>query len=116
MYYRLINTLDRNPYSTWYNETSVKKLVDSIYDLLGDEYFEYDLDFIEGYEHKFDTVEKCKNRIKKEIKSWSVWVLNIEKRKYPFKYKDLIRRYWDKKYYKEWDKEMGERFKKCFIK
>lgn len=116
MYYRLINDLDGKPHSTWYNATSIKELVDSIYDLLGDEYFEYDLDFIEWYEHKFDTVEKCKNRIKEKIKSWSVWVLNIEKRKYPFKYKDLIIQYGDNRYYKWWDKQMGYRFKKHFIK
>lgn len=112
MYYRLINDLDWQPHSTGYNSTSTKELVDGIYDLLGDEYFEYDLDFIEWYEHKFDTVEKRKNRIKERIKGWFCGVLNIEKRKYPFKYVDLIRQYGDDECYHEWDKEMWNRFKK----
>jgi hypothetical protein len=112
MYYRLINTLDYKPHATGYNATSINELVDGIYDLLWDEYFEYDLDFIEGHEHKFDTEEKRKNRIKENIKSWNVWVLDIEKRKYPFKYRDLIIQYWDEYYYKDLDKQMGDRFKK----
>ena len=116
MYYRIINDLDNHPHSTWYNTTSIKYLVDGIYDLLGDEYFEYDLDFIEWYRHKFNTIKKRKDRIKEKIKSWYVWVLNIEKRKYPFKYTDLIIQYGDDLYYKLMDKQMGYRFKKHFIK
>lgn len=117
MYYRIINTLDRNPYSSGYNSTSIKELAECIYDLLWDEYFDYDLDFVEGKEHNFKTIEDKLNRIKQNIKEYnSVWVLDIEKRKYPFKYSDLIHRYWDKAYYKWWDKQMGYRFKKHFIK
>ena len=44
MYYRIINTLDRNPYVTGYNSTSIKELAECIYDLLWDEYFDYDLE------------------------------------------------------------------------
>ncbi len=112
MYYRLINWLDGEPHCTAYNCTSVNELVEWIYDLLTDEYFEYDLDFIEDYEHKFATDESKINRIKENLKSWSVWRLNIEKRKYPFKYKDLINWYWDDYYFKDLDKQMWNRFKK----
>ena len=56
MYYRLINDLDWQPHSTGYNSTSTKELVDGIYDLLGDEYFEYDLDSI-----NLTALERSKN-------------------------------------------------------
>lgn len=112
MYYRIINWLDHQPHATGYNATSINELVDAVYDLLGDEYFEYDLDFIEWYEHKFNTEKKRKQRLKEQIESWCVGVLDIEKRKYPFKYTDLAHRYGDFAEYKERDKEMAERFKK----
>lgn len=112
MYYRIINWLDHQPHATGYNATSINELVDAVYDLLGEEYFEYDLDFIEWYEHKFNTEKKRKERLKEQIKSWCCGVLDIEKREYPFKYTDLIPHYWYDYYYEERDKEMAQRFKK----
>lgn len=71
MYYRIINTLDWEPHSSGYNTTSIKELVDCVYELLWDEYFEYDLDFIEDIEHKFETMDDKLNRIKQNIKDYN---------------------------------------------
>lgn len=105
MYYRIINTLDNNPYWTWYNDKSLKELSQSLLWLTCE---------LESCD--FDDPIHSFNWIYSELKSWNnylLWLYEIEKRKYPFKYDDLKYYYTSHKHeFKKLDKELWKRFKR----